>query len=160
MKRTAFALLLIGAMLFGASPATAGCWAQKASEQRLGKMLDRVRVDNGRVRLDFDDDLAKAARVHSKRMARRAYLYHNDNQSIRTLLRGHWEVLGENIGAGRDVRQIYKAFMRSSGHRAQILRRGYRKVGVGIVRRHGRQWTTVLFQQGGRVKAKVGGANC
>jgi uncharacterized protein YkwD len=160
MKRIAFAAFLIGALLLGASSASAGCWSPKASEQRLGKMIDRARVDKGRVRLVLDDDLSKAARVHSKRMARRNTLYHNTSRTIRDLLGGNWRMLGENIGEGRNVRQIHKAFMRSPSHRENVMRRGYRKVGVGIYRHAGRQWTTVLFLEGGPVRSKVGARSC
>ena len=160
MKRIVFAAFLIGALLLSASPASAGCWSPKASEQRLGKKIDRVRVNNGRVRLELDDDLSKAARVHSKRMARRNTLYHNNSQTIRDLLSGNWRMLGENIGAGKDVQQIHKAFMRSPSHRENVMRRGYRKVGIGIYRHAGHQWTTVLFLEGGPVRSKVGARSC
>jgi uncharacterized protein YkwD len=160
MKRIALAFVLIAALLLGASPAHAKCWSPKASEKKLGKKIDNARVKNDRARLAFDDDLSKAARVHSKRMAKRDTLYHNDNQSIRTLLKGTWEVLGENVGNGKDVAQIHRAFMRSPEHRANVLRPGYRKVGVGVFRKAGRQWITVLFQQGGKVRSKVGAPTC
>jgi uncharacterized protein YkwD len=50
--------------------------------------------------------------------------------------------------------------MRSPEHRANVLRPGYRKVGVGVFRKAGRQWITVLFQQGGKVRSKVGAPTC
>jgi uncharacterized protein YkwD len=35
--------------------------------------------------------------------------------------------------------------MRSTVHRSNILRAGYRRIGIGVVRRNGRYWVTEIF---------------
>jgi uncharacterized protein YkwD len=38
--------------------------------------------------------------------------------------------------------------MHSAGHRANILKRGFRRVGVGAVKARGCMWVTVIFYGG------------
>jgi uncharacterized protein YkwD len=38
--------------------------------------------------------------------------------------------------------------MHSAGHRANILKRGFRRVGVGAVKAGGCMWVTVIFYGG------------
>jgi uncharacterized protein YkwD len=39
-------------------------------------------------------------------------------------------------------------WMRSAGHRANILKRGYRRIGIGVVRARGLFWVTTIFYGG------------
>ena len=160
MRRPVLIFLSIGFLLLSASPATAACWAPKEKERKLARMTNRSRTNHDRRALAFNDDLSKASRVHSRRMARRNYLFHNTLSSFEGLLSGTWQVIGENVGVGRGVRQIHRAFLRSTVHRANILRRGWRKFGVGAVRKRGSLWVTVMFSEGGTVRSKVGAPTC
>jgi uncharacterized protein YkwD len=40
---------------------------------------------------------------------------------------------------------LFRAFMDSSAHRATILGRGFRRVGIGVVRDGGFLWATMIF---------------
>jgi hypothetical protein len=60
--------------------------------------------------------------------------------------------VGENVGYGPDALAVHVAFMRSPGHRANILDRDYSEVGVGAVVRGGRVWVAEVFRQPLRVK--------
>lgn len=69
-----------------------------------------------------------------------------------TLLETHgsflWTTYGENVGvvsstSGADT--LFRAYMNSPAHRANILDRSYRYVGVWSKRSGGRRWNTIDF---------------
>lgn len=76
-------------------------------------------------------------------MARKDRLWHNDISSATD----HWVWLAQNVGVGRSVASLQKAFMDSPTHRANILRRKANLVGVGTYISKGRIWVTVNFEQ-------------
>jgi uncharacterized protein YkwD len=60
-----------------------------------------------------------------------------------------FSALGENIawveGYPSMGNQLHVGWMRSEGHRANMLQRGYDSVGVGVVCSGGRAWATQNF---------------
>src|SRR5204863_2678547 len=46
-------------------------------------------------------------------------------------------LLGQNVGTGPTVRAVFRAFMRSADHRANVLDRSYRRAGYGVVKFRG-----------------------
>jgi uncharacterized protein YkwD len=57
-------------------------------------------------------------------------------------------VWGENVGMAGRVQRVLRLWMGSPGHRANILRRAFRRVGVGVVKARGSVWVTVYFYGG------------
>ena len=55
---------------------------------------------------------------------------------------------GENVGLSGTVFSMHRAFMRSSGHRGNILNGRYARVGIGMTRARGSVWATVIFYGG------------
>jgi uncharacterized protein YkwD len=121
------------------------CWTVKETERAFAKRINRARDRNGRGRLRADPELAKAARSHTHGMANKATLYHTDQQRLGRKVT-NWTVLGENVGVGSSVGELHRAFMRSSGHRDNVLYSSYTYVGIGVVERGGRMWVTVVFE--------------
>ena len=158
MRRQALIVPLIAATILATAPEAAACWSWHAKERKLAQMTNRARANNGSNRLHFSDALSKAARVHSRRMARRNYLFHTSR--FGELIGGTWTMVGENVGSGERIRQIHRAFMRSSAHRSNVLSASWRKLGTGVVRKRGLLWVTVLFTDGGIVRSKVGARSC
>ncbi len=104
-------------------------------------LLNRERAQHGLRPLRSNALLALAAWRHSRDMVRRGYFAHGDlvGRLARVgYLRGRrsWTV-GENIAWGSGPRatprSIVSAWMRSAGHRANILNGRFREVGIGIV---------------------------
>jgi uncharacterized protein YkwD len=106
---------------------------------------NKVRAENGLPPLREQSRLRRAAASHSGDMVRRGYFEHT-TPSGRTMVdrivgAGNvraddgW-MLGENLewGTGRlaTPRGAVRAWMKSAPHRANLLRRGYRQVGIGI----------------------------
>jgi uncharacterized protein YkwD len=109
-------------------------------------LINTVRRSHGLVALRRDPKLARAARGHSRDMVRRRYFAHStpDGLGIADRIgatgymwpRRRW-LVGENLAwawGGRDSpRDIVRGWMHSPPHRAEILRRSFRDVGIGVV---------------------------
>jgi hypothetical protein len=102
------------------------------------------RAGRGLGALTVAADLTAVARRHAARMAAEGRLYHNPN--LATDVTGY-RVVGENVGDGGSVADIHAAFMASATHRRQILRPGYREVGVGVVQAGELLWVTEVFRE-------------
>jgi uncharacterized protein YkwD len=106
---------------------------------------NQIRAEHGLAQLGTDARLRKAALGHSADMAGRDYFEHTSpggetmvdrlEQSGYVRPNRGWMV-GENLewgtGSLATPRGAMKAWMNSAGHRANILRGGYRELGVGI----------------------------
>lgn len=110
-------------------------------------LLNRERRKRGLRSLRYNRRLATAASRHAKDMARRGYFSHDSldgrdfvDRIMRTRYirgrRGGWS-LGENMAWGSGElatpRSIVRAWMRSPGHRRNILNRRFREIGVALV---------------------------
>jgi len=116
-----------------------------SAERQLASLMNHGRAAHGRAALSLNSSLSDYARRWSANMASKNRLYHN--ASLPTWLRNwSWRILGENVGVGGSVSQLYVAFMNSPPHRENILDRRFRSVGVGVVVRNGRTWVTVIFR--------------
>ena len=86
-------------------------------------------------------NLQKAARAHSEDMIRRDYFSHdtkgrNEGACERIRRYGYrWQTCGENIAYGSgsygSPDNIFENWMKSSGHKANILNKNFREIGIG-----------------------------
>jgi len=157
-RRSAAIPLALAVALTAGVPATASAGERcdgadlrggQASYQKLGRatlcLVNRERRRRGLRRLRANRRLSLAARRHARDMVRHAYFTHDSRSgadfSSRIARAGYfrgargWEA-GENIawGAGTSgsPRDVVRSWMESRSHRANILWRGFRDVGVGI----------------------------
>ena len=121
------------------------CWSYKSSERSFAKKMNKARRSRGQRKMNLDPELSKAARVHTKEMLRKNLLYHTTTSNLRRRVTG-WSTLGENVGVGYAVKSLHKAFMHSPAHRHNILHASFRYSGVGVARKRGRMWVTVIFE--------------
>ena len=140
--------LVLLVLLFAlVAPATAGA-AQQAEttavaltwhDRLLLEELNRARAAHGLVPLRVDAQLQAAARAHSTDMLQRGYFSHGDFAARMSRHGARGPRIAENIGwaSGRlRARRIVNMWLRSPTHRANVLRAGFRRVGVaGIVGR-------------------------
>jgi hypothetical protein len=89
-------------------------------------------------------DLDAVAGRHARAMARNGRIYHNTRLASQVT---NWRALGENVGVGSSVSQVASAFMRSAGHRANLLSRRFTEMGAGAAVSHGRVYIVELFRQ-------------
>jgi uncharacterized protein YkwD len=144
-------------LVAAAVPATASaatCSGAGSSPAKLGEagvrratlcLLNRVRAHHGLATLHADRRLAKAALSHSKDMVAHRYFAHESRSGkpfTARIARSGWTrarrryIVGENIGWGTGglatPRAMVRAWMHSAPHRANILERRYRVIGVGV----------------------------
>ncbi len=127
--------------------------ALRPSAQNLGQvasatlcLLNVERQTRGLPALRSNRMLARAALAHSRDMVRGSYFAHNSRSGATFIdrirrtgyFRGpvRWTV-GENLawggGSKSSPREIVQSWMGSPGHRANILQRRFREIGIGIV---------------------------
>lgn len=109
-----------------------------------------VRADAGCGPLHVDDRLTAAARAHSHDMRLRDFFSHEnpDGESPwdRAGAVGYESLAAENIAMGQqDVDAVMDAWMKSPGHRKNILNCDYKAIGVGVEQGDGGPWWTQMF---------------
>jgi uncharacterized protein YkwD len=141
--------LLAGSLLVGALPSSPAAASTRAQDIER-RLLNAERRERDLRILRLSAELSRVAKRHSRRMAADDRLFHNENLSDEVEMQ--WDVLGENVGVAtesaklrRTLVRLHDAFMESKPHRRNILRRSYRKVGIGIVRDDGKLWITLVF---------------
>jgi uncharacterized protein YkwD len=106
-----------------------------AKEERTFRLHNRARANRGIRRLCVHPKLTKAARSHSASMIKKDSFGHGNIGRRLKRFGYNWRICGENIagGTGRYGRpsNIFKRWMHSSGHRSNILKKGFREVGIG-----------------------------
>ena len=94
-----------------------------AIERNIINLTNAARTRRGLPALKLDTSLMKTARQHASWMASKRKLVHTRSN------------LGENIAMGQPTsRSAVLAWMNSSGHRANILNRRYKKIGAAAYR--------------------------
>ena len=122
----------------------------QASDDALAKsavcLINKQRARRGLRKLRLNSRLSEAAQRHTVDMVKRNYFSHVsksgrdvvDRLTRTGYMRGAraWTV-GENLAWGSGTlstpREIVAAWMRSPGHRANILQRRFREIGIGVV---------------------------
>jgi len=133
-------------LVFSAVPALA--FDRQANENTMLRLINHARTSRGLHAVKSYSALHKAARAHSSDMLRRDYFAHSSLSGLSVSSRARragysangwsaWAV-GEVIAWGSGLRgtpqAIFKAWMRSSGHRKIILTKRWRDVGIGCSR--------------------------
>ena len=99
--------------------------------------INEARAAHGLPPLRVDPRLQRAARAHSTDMVRRNYFAHGPFASrlARYGVRGprFGENLAWGVGSAGDAREVVRRWLASPPHRANVLRRGFRRVGTGAV---------------------------
>jgi uncharacterized protein YkwD len=111
--------------------------APTTAERSLLAAMNQTRAAYGLAPLRVDSRLERAARGHSRDMLRRGYFAHGNfrGRLIRAGARG--PAIGENLAWGTGSRAtpqgVVAAWLASPRHRANLLRPGFRRVGLGLV---------------------------
>ena len=140
-RRRRVALVLAAAATLGLTPMVAASPAAEATtptvQQQVVQLVNAQRAKVGCPALVTDARLSRAAQAHSADMAKRRYFSHTTPEGRTFVQRiraqgytGSW--LGENIAAGQtSAKAVMDAWMKSPGHRANILNCHYKAIGVG-----------------------------
>ncbi len=89
--------------------------------------------------LEQDTTLDRAARLHARRMLAQGFFDHQGPSGdgpvdrVKRFAKRRYVIVGENIAAGYEsTAAACKGWMNSSGHRANILRSSFTRVGGGF----------------------------
>ncbi|WP_122816699.1 CAP domain-containing protein [Nocardioides pantholopis] len=105
--------------------------APNAYEKQTHRATNKQRAKRGLVKVRRDGCLQRFADRHARRMARQQRIYHQDLGPI--LSRCGLRAVGENVAMGYPTGRavVNQGWMRSPGHRANILRGEYRIQAIG-----------------------------
>ena len=110
-----------------------------AEEKQALNLLNADRKANGLPELKSNPQLNRLAQTYAQDMIDRGFFSHNDPEGKTPFQRMQaagisYNTAGENLAINTDVTAAEKAFMASSGHRANILNSAYTDVGIGVRR--------------------------
>ena len=124
-------------------PATASI--SGSYEHAVSAHGNRQRAAHDRVALKNSQCLDRYAERQARRMAKKQRMYHQQMGPI--LRRCHLSQVGENVAVGFPKgKSVIAAWMRSPGHRKNLLNKRHRLVGVGAYRdAHGRWYVSQVL---------------
>lgn len=150
MRRWTLLSLVVAVAALAAAPAPAAAatefTAAKKLEAAVVKRMNTVRKAHGRSPLRAATRLNRAGRGHVVNMARHGYFAHrwSNGDAFGRWIRRYWPgsayrswSAGENLyweGPSTTARRVVRAWMRSPGHRRNLLSRDWRRVGIGAVK--------------------------
>lgn len=115
-----------------------------ALEASMLVLVNQARAEEGLKALQADPEATEVARAHSRDMLAGGYFSHVSPQGKTPFDRlrdggVRFRAAGENLALARNVEMAHQGLMNSPGHRANILRPAFGRVGIGIVDggRHG-----------------------
>ncbi|HEY9600511.1 MAG TPA: CAP domain-containing protein [Allocoleopsis sp.] len=132
------------------SPATA------KMEAAVRQRINEIREQKGLNALENNEKLAQVARNYSQQMARDNFFSHtgSDGSTLATRVRAgrifYW-VVGENLFKSRNIAEpvpvAVQGWMKSPGHRENILRPIFTQTGVGVWKTGSTYYITQLFMR-------------
>jgi uncharacterized protein YkwD len=120
------------------SPDALSSWTIEGYRTNILNLTNHHRRNAGVPALTRSPSLTTACQRHANDMARMGRLQHTgsdgSNGGTRARAAGFpWSAWGENIAAGyRSSSAVVTAWMNSSGHRANMLSRGFTRAGIGV----------------------------
>jgi uncharacterized protein YkwD len=107
-------------------------------EAQMLALVNQERITRGLKPLAPDPALLEVARAHSADMFARGYFAHVTPEGLSpfdrmTQARAAFRIAGENLALAPTVKLAHTGLMNSPGHRANILRPEFGRVGVGIM---------------------------
>lgn len=133
-------------------PADLTLQADPQAEAQMLSLLNEERVSIGLAPLTLDPRLVPVARAHSEEMFRLRYFGHQsptkgspfdriDAAGIK------YSRAGENLAYAQSVTVAHRGLMASQGHRENILRPEFTRIGIGVISAgpYGRMFTQVFL---------------
>ena len=139
-------LVVVVAVLLAGMSSTAHA-DDVAGRNKMLHLLNHTRATHGLPTFRLNVTVSHRAWLHSKAMANQNALFHTGNlyDAVRAYRPSTW---GENVGMAGLLTRIRTLWMRSAGHRHNILNGRYHRIGIGVVRARGVVWVTAIFYGG------------
>jgi uncharacterized protein YkwD len=139
-------LAVVGALVASIGAGSLSGTPANGATLRRQKMLawvNEARHKHGVAPLRMAPYVVDLAHDHNLYMARKNKLVHT--KDLGSKLNVKWHAWGENIGVGTTAWGLFKAYMASPDHRANMLSRDFDHVGINFVVRRGVMWSTMDF---------------
>ena len=112
--------------------------ADPSAERQMFDLVNEERANAGVKVLAWDDRLVPVARAHSEEMSKLKYFSHQSPVSGSPFDRLKaagitYQRAGENLAYAQSVTIAHRGLMQSEGHRENILRPEFTRVGIGVV---------------------------
>ena len=132
----------LGLCLLAVATRTASCQAANVAESYLLAAANQDRLLQHLPALRRDDHLALAARQHAYEMAKRQTISHQFSNEANLASRAqssgaNFSTITENVAEAPNPAEIHELWMRSPGHRANLLDGAVDAVGIAVVRSRG-----------------------
>ncbi|HIK14254.1 MAG TPA: CAP domain-containing protein [Leptolyngbyaceae cyanobacterium M33_DOE_097] len=136
------------------SPSSAQSTATAQMEAQVRQQINKIRQQKGLVELRNNEKLAQVARNYSRRMAEEKFFAHVSPQGDTLSDRVEAEkifyfLIGENLFTSTNIPKPVPAaidgWMKSPGHRENILRSEFRETGIGVWKVGNTYYFTQLF---------------
>ena len=135
MARAALLACVMSASLIASATATPAGAQPTPPEAALIRAINAERAPRGLVPLRVDVRLERAARAKSSEMLRTGTFAHGDLRGRLVRYRVPGRTYGENLawatGSRATATRIVQMWMESPGHRANILRASFTRIGLG-----------------------------
>jgi uncharacterized protein YkwD len=129
----AFFVVVVTAVLV--APAANAAIKLTSPEAALLSVMNQTRQAHGLAALRIDPNLLRAARWQSSDMASKGYFAHGAFAQRMNAFRVRGPRMGENLAWGNGSfgtpQVIVREWLKSPAHRENLLRAGYRRVGIG-----------------------------
>lgn len=107
-------------------------------ESQMLVLVNNERKKKGLRALELDRELTPVARAHSRDMFARSYFSHispDGSDPFERIRRAEVTFLtaGENLALAQNLQTAHTGLMNSPGHRANILRPSFGRIGIGIL---------------------------
>jgi uncharacterized protein YkwD/uncharacterized membrane protein required for colicin V production len=108
------------------------------NEEAMLALVNEERVKEGLNSLVMDEALRDVARKHADDMFKRGYFSHDTPEGVDPFDRMRRDgiefgLAGENLALAPTLETAHEGLMNSPGHRANILKDGFNKVGIGVL---------------------------
>lgn len=120
-------------------------------EQQVVDLVNQQRSKNGLSPLTLNWQVSRVARYKSQDMCEKNYFSHTSPTygSPFDMLKKfniNYSTAGENIAKGQKTAQaVMNSWMNSEGHRANILNKNFKEIGVGYYNKNGSTYWTQMF---------------
>ncbi len=140
------------------SGSSAASFSRSVGERKILDLVNEEREKRRMPILKWDSRLANLARSYSSKMARENFFGHKDSNGSTLIQRAKefnitdWSGIGENLyyckGFDDPTEPAFAGWMKSAGHRSNMLNNSWKTTGIGIARSSdGKIYVTQVFMK-------------
>lgn len=126
--------------------------SMNSDEKEVFDLINKQRTNNGLPALQNDSEVQRIARIKAQDMVDNNYFSHNSPTygspfDMLKSFKVSYKTAGENIAANSSNSSAVRAWMNSSGHKANILNSSFNYTGIGVVSspRYGKMYVQMFI---------------